>query len=129
MLVVNRSAGRAAAAASLAGVAGARRGGRSELGGAALVVNATSLGLSGDAESAALGGALAVGLAPRQLVVDLVYHPPRSPFLAAAAERGATVRNGLGMLVHQAARQVALFCDTEAPVAAMWEAVGERPTS
>ena len=61
-----------------------------------------------------------------QLVVDLVYHPAETPFLRAAAARGAVVRNGLGMLVHQAARQVALFTGQEAPLEVMWEAVAGR---
>ena len=40
---------------------------------------------------------------PGQWAVDLVYHPAETPFLAAAAARGARAVGGIGMLVHQAA--------------------------
>jgi shikimate dehydrogenase len=56
-------------------------------------------------------------------VVDLVYHPAETPWLEAARSRGAYVANGLGMLVHQAALQLALWTDTDVPVEAMWRAV------
>jgi shikimate dehydrogenase len=66
--------------------------------GAALIVNTTSLGMSG-AEAldfrfdAAPAGALAT---------DLVYTPLQTRFLAAAAMRGLRTVDGLGMLLHQA---------------------------
>jgi shikimate dehydrogenase len=59
-----------------------------------------------------------------QLVVDLVYDPALSPFLAEARRAGATVRNGLGLLVYQAARQIKLWTGAEPPLGAMWAAVG-----
>jgi shikimate dehydrogenase len=46
-----------------------------------------------------------------------------------ANSQGATIRNGLGMLVHQAAGQVRLFSGQDAPVEAMWEEVRELSTS
>lgn len=67
--------------------------------GAATVVNTTSLGMIGKPE-------LKVSLAaldPAAVVNDLVYAPLRTPFLEAAAERGALTVDGLGMLLHQAA--------------------------
>ena len=67
--------------------------------GAATVVNTTSLGMVGKPE-------LKVSLAaldPAAVVNDLVYAPLRTPFLEAAAERGALTVDGLGMLLHQAA--------------------------
>jgi shikimate dehydrogenase len=96
--VVNRTASRGEAAAALAGPAG-RLVPAEAVDGAELIVNATPLGMTDGAElpvdPARLG--------PGQLVVDLVYHPPTTPLLAAAASRGAATANGLGMLVHQAA--------------------------
>jgi shikimate dehydrogenase len=65
---------------------------------AALLVNATSLGMSGQPP-------LAVDLAslPRTaLVTDLVYTPLETPLLAAARVRGHAVVDGLGMLLYQA---------------------------
>ena len=62
------------------------------------IVNATSLGMSGQAD-------LRVpldGLRPGQLVTDLVYDPLETPLLAQAREAGCTVVDGLGMLLHQA---------------------------
>ena len=56
-------------------------------------------------------------------MVDLVYHPEVTPWMAAARQRGAEVANGLGMLVHQAALQIETWTGTEAPVEAMWQAV------
>ena len=68
------------------------------LDGAALVVNATSLGMAGqpplDVDLRALP--------PAAVVTDLVYVPLETPLLAAARARGAVAVDGLGMLLHQA---------------------------
>ena len=40
----------------------------------------------------------------------------------AAADAGATTLDGLGMLVHQAAAQLALWTREQPPLEAMWEA-------
>jgi shikimate dehydrogenase len=63
---------------------------------------------------------------PGQLVVDLVYEPAMTPFLIEAERAGATVRSGLGMLVHQAGRQIRLWTGMEPPLAVMWDAVRDR---
>lgn len=84
-----------------------------------LVVNATPLGMSG-------GDPLPVdpeSLHPGQAVVDLVYHPADTPLLTAARARGALAVNGLGMLLHQAARSFTLWTGQTAPVEAMRAAV------
>lgn len=123
VVVVNRSIAAARRAAALAADRG-RVGEVAALAGADLVVQATPLGMQGgppgsaDLDLARIGGLLGVG----QLAYDLVYEPPSTPFLAAAASGGASVRNGLGMLVHQAARQFLLFTSVEAPVDALWAA-------
>ncbi len=122
VVVVNRSAGRAEAAAALAGGRG-RTGAAAEAAGMDLVVNATPAGMAG---SASAGAAVAVGpdqLHRGQVVVDLVYHPRRTAWMAAAAARGAVVVGGLGMLVHQAAAQLAWWTGTDPPLEAMWAAV------
>jgi shikimate dehydrogenase len=65
-------------------------------------------------------------LGPGQLVVDLVYDPPWTPLLDAARAAGATTANGLGMLLHQAARAVRLWTGEDPPLEAMSAAlVGE----
>ena len=66
--------------------------------GAALVVNATSLGMAGQAPLDVRLDALA----PAMVVTDLVYAPLETPLLAAACARGCVVVDGLGMLIHQA---------------------------
>jgi shikimate dehydrogenase len=65
---------------------------------AATVVNTTALGMTGAPE-------LRVpldGLRPGQLVTDLVYSPLKTHLLEQAERAGATVVDGLGMLLHQA---------------------------
>ena len=54
-------------------------------------------------------------LNPGQLVVDTVYHPMETPFLAAARARGIHAANGLGMLVHQAALAFERWTGLDAP--------------
>jgi shikimate dehydrogenase len=61
---------------------------------------------------------------PGQVIFDVVYEPPFTPFLSEAEKRGATVRNGLGMLVYQAALQIRLWTGLEPPLGVMWAAVG-----
>ena len=69
------------------------------LAGAALLVNATSLGMTGQPPLH-----LALDELPEEAVVaDLVYVPLETPLLAAARARGHAVVDGLGMLLHQAA--------------------------
>jgi shikimate dehydrogenase len=90
-------------------------------------VQSTGAALAGEGPSG-VGSAVVAGVDPSwfgsgQLVVDLVYDPPLTPFLAEARHQGATVRNGLGMLVYQAARQIRLWTGTEPPLSAMWAVV------
>jgi shikimate dehydrogenase len=72
---------------------------------AALVVNTTSLGMTGQPP-------LAIDLAPlprHAVVADLVYAPLQTPLLAAARARGLATADGLGMLLHQAVRGFQLW--------------------
>lgn len=68
------------------------------LAGAALLVNTTNQGMTGQP---ALDISLEA-LPPTALVCDIVYNPLTTPLLAQAAARGNPVVNGLGMLLHQA---------------------------
>ena len=63
-----------------------------------LIVNATSLGMTG-APSLPLD---ADQLKPGAIVCDIVYTPLQTPFLQEAAARGCVAINGLSMLMHQA---------------------------
>ena len=86
---------------------------------ASLVVNATPVGMGPDGWVPTARGAPRVGLAAGTGVADLVYHPLETPLLRDARARGAQVVDGLGMLVHQAALQIAAWTGRDAPVAAM----------
>lgn len=86
-----------------------------------IVVNATSLGMHADAPPAELPLA---GLRPGQPVVDVVYRPGGTAWLAAAAQRGARTVDGLGMLLHQGAAAFAQWTGVEPPVDAMRRALG-----
>ena len=68
------------------------------LDGAALLVNTTTLGMTGQPP---LDIDLA-GLPATAVVYDIVYAPLETPLLAAARKRGNPVVDGLGMLLHQA---------------------------
>ena len=87
--------------------------------GADIVVNATSVGMAGDASLPIPAEAMTSS----QVIFDLVYEPRETPLLAAARARGAQVVDGLGMLVHQAALQVERWSGQVAPVAEMRAAV------
>lgn len=66
---------------------------------AGLLVNATSLGMSGQPALEIDLSALPAGA----VVNDIVYTPLETPLLAAARARGLRAVDGLGMLIHQAA--------------------------
>jgi shikimate dehydrogenase len=68
------------------------------LDGAALVVNATSLGMTGQPTLDLLLDALPIDA----LVHDIVYAPLETELLAQARARGNPIVDGLGMLLHQA---------------------------
>jgi shikimate dehydrogenase len=115
--VANRTAAKAHEVAALAGAVGEVI----EVDAAAefdVVINATSVGMAGTPEH----GDLPLDpdlLGPGQTVVDLVYNPVETPFLAAAASRGATPVDGIGMLVGQAALAFELWTGRPAPVEQM----------
>jgi len=125
--VVNRTVARAADVAALAGPAGrvGRTGNEAETAEADIVVNATPVGMTGTGEGDSGWLVLPSWLHRGQVVVDLVYAPRPTPWLAAAAEFGATVVDGLGMLVHQAAAQLELWTGLPAPVDRMWQAASD----
>lgn len=121
VVVANRTPAKGAAAATLAGSCG-RTGSEADAPAADVVVNATSVGMAGTSSAHVV--ALQPGLLHAdQIVVDLVYHPQRTPLLAAAESVGARAVGGVGMLVHQAAHQFELWTGEAAPLDAMHTAV------
>jgi shikimate dehydrogenase len=77
-----------------------------------LLINATPVGLDG------MGSPIAADVIHSGLlVVDLIYHA--TPFLQAAAQRGAATQDGLEMLVQQGALSFEAWTGLAAPVDAM----------
>ncbi len=84
-----------------------------EVGGAFdVVVNATASSLEGGAVPVAPGV-----LKPGALALDLMYGPAAAGFMHWAREHGAVPRDGLGMLVEQAAEAFALWRGVRPPSA------------
>ena len=121
--VVNRTATRGERAAALAGGVGAVAPVEC-VAGADLVVNATPVGMAGSPQQHDLP--LDASLLGRdQVVAELIYHPRRTPLMAAAEDRGCRTSNGVSMLVQQAAVAFESWTGVPAPVAAMTDAVGD----
>lgn len=86
-----------------------------------VVLNATPVGMAGETLPISAPGS-------GQWAVDLIYQPAETPFLAAAAARGARVVGGLGMLVHQAVLGFEAMTGHPAPLAAMRAAAALPPS-
>ena len=86
-----------------------------------LVINASASSLAG----AALPVPDAV-LRPGGLAVDLMYGPAAEPFIAWARSRGAVVRDGLGMLVEQAAEAFWLWRGVRPDTAPVLQALRDK---
>ena len=118
VVVVGRTPSRVEAAAALGGRVGTAEG---DIPGAALVVNATPVGMTEPGLPVD-----PVLLHEGQLVVDMIYRPAVTPLISAARERGARAMNGLSMLVHQAAIQFENWTGVTAPIDAMTSEVTAR---
>jgi len=117
--VANRTPERAKRAVALAGdkgeVVSADAAGEFDL-----VINATPLGMGELKDETPVSPML---LRPEQTVLDLIYNPAETAFLVQARDKGVNAHNGLGMLVHQAARAFELWTSQPAPLEAMTSAV------
>ena len=81
---------------------------------AQIIVNATSVGMRSQETPIPAGL-----IRPGALVVDLVYNPLETVFLRSAAQAGARVLGGLGMLLYQAAGAFERWTGCDAPIDAM----------
>ena len=106
IFVVNRTAEKAVQAIGDSNVAVV--GSQSNIHECDIVFNATSVGMGTD-ESLVSPELLHEG----QLVIDAVYHPLETRLLRDAKSRGATVLDGLWMLIHQACVAQALWLGRE----------------
>lgn len=87
---------------------------------AAVLVNATSVGMSPRADESPVPGAL---LRPGLTVMDIVYNPVETRLLAEARRAGAEVIPGTEMFLHQAAEQERIWLGEEPPVDVMRKAL------
>ena len=89
-----------------------------------VLINATSSSLAGAGVPVA-----AEVLAPGALALDMMYGPAAAPFLAWAQSHGAVPRDGLGMLVEQAAEAFELWRGIKPESAAVLAALRARLSS
>ncbi len=88
--------------------------------GATLVVQATSAGMLGADDGAAVRDIVPwPEIRPDAVAYDVVYNPPVTPFLRAAQDAGVESRGGLGMLVGQAARSIEIWLGRSPPLDVM----------
>jgi shikimate dehydrogenase len=93
-----------------------------EIGGAFdVVINATSASLS-----SAMPPVPAVAFCQDTLALDMMYGKTPSPFMQFAASHGAAVRDGLGMLVEQAAEAFAIWRGVRPQTATILEQMRTR---
>jgi len=79
----------------------------------ALLVNATSVGMFPNADDSIISASNA--FVKDQVAFDLVYNPIKTKFLELAELNGATIINGLDMLVQQAGKSFSLWTNKEFP--------------
>lgn len=87
-----------------------------------VLINATSIGL-GDADARV--PIVEASLRSELVVADVIFNPPNTMFLKAAAEHGCKTLDGLGMLVNQAVIGFQIWTDVEPSAAVMREALEE----
>ena len=85
-----------------------------------IIINATSAGMAPDDDSLPLN---TDPLEPETVVMDMVYNPLRTRFLAHAEKIGCTTVDGVAMFVNQGAVQFELWTGEKAPVDVMRKAV------
>jgi shikimate dehydrogenase len=85
------------------------------------VVNCTSVGMRGGPDPEGVPAALD-SARPGTLVVDIVYAPESTPFLAEAVRLGLRTLGGLPMLIYQGALAFELWTGVRAPIDVMFAA-------
>jgi shikimate dehydrogenase len=88
-----------------------------------LIINATPIGMAGQATGMPLDRRLLDLLGRDAIVYDMVYNPSRTLLVELAEARGLQARSGLGMLVQQGAAAFRLWTGVEAPVQVMEQAL------
>ncbi|MFA5410403.1 MAG: shikimate dehydrogenase [Candidatus Omnitrophota bacterium] len=91
------------------------------IGGSDLLVNATPVGMKESDPSPVDEKFIRAGL----LVYDLIYNPKETKLLKAARDKGASVSNGLGMLLYQGVASFEIWTGKKAPVEIMRQALNK----
>jgi shikimate dehydrogenase len=89
----------------------------------ALIANTTPLGMAPNANTSPWPQD--IKFPTHGFIYDLVYNPPETVFLHQAYTAGLATRNGLGMLVRQAAASFERWTGMVSPFGAMWNTVDE----
>ena len=93
---------------------------------ATLLVQATSATLEANPGAFEFAASLPIHVLPSDAaVVDMVYKPLKTTVLARAEERGLTVVDGLGMLLHQGAIAFEMWTGFEPPLDVMRSALND----
>jgi shikimate dehydrogenase/3-dehydroquinate dehydratase type I len=85
-----------------------------------IVVNCTPLGMVGFPDELPIGTSV---FRAGQIVMDTIYNPPKTKFLAEAERKGAITINGEGMLVHQGLKAFEIFTAKQASYEVMLNAL------
>lgn len=86
---------------------------------AGLVVNTTPIGMYPQVDQLPVAPELLQMLEPQAIAYDLIYTPNPTQFLQVAAQQGATVIDGLEMLVQQGAAALEIWLNQTPPVDVM----------
>lgn len=81
-----------------------------------ILVNTTPLGMHPNESAIVIDEST---IPAGRTVMDLVYNPVRTRFIAAAEAKGCTIAYGLDMLLYQGVRQFELWTGTQAPLETM----------
>ena len=93
---------------------------------ATLLVQATSATLESNPGAFAFAAALPIDALPAEAaVVDMVYKPLKTSVLVRAEERGLSIVDGLGMLLHQGAIAFEMWTGFEPPLDVMRSALND----
>jgi shikimate dehydrogenase/3-dehydroquinate dehydratase type I len=85
-----------------------------------IIINCTPLGMKGFPDELPIGPEV---FRSGQIVMDTIYNPPKTRFLAEAERKGAVTINGEAMLVHQGLKAFEIFTNKQASYEVMLNAL------
>ncbi len=88
-----------------------------------VLINTTPVGMAPEQEASPLSETELALLPPGAAVLDLIYNPSETRLMRLARERGLSARNGLSMLIAQAAAAFTIWTGRWAPEAAWQDAL------